>query len=104
MVKKEIKRLKNRIKVNKSYEGESIEVKMNRIVNNKEPIEDVAPIIYQPRDEGVKPEYDIRTDRFLIAEQAMTKVAKNKIAQRKTLVPKTQEDNGTAETIQTTES
>lgn len=68
--------------VNKSYEGETIEQKINRIVNNKEPIKDGAPIIYTERKDGINPAYDIRTDRFEIAVDAMDKVSKSKIATR----------------------
>ena len=44
-----------------TFEGETIETKVNRIVNNGEPIKDGAPIIYTERKDGVLPEYDIRT-------------------------------------------
>lgn len=68
--------------VNTSYEGETIEQKIRRIVNNKEPISDGAPLIYTERKDGVLPEYDIRTDRFEIAIDAMDKVSKSHIAKR----------------------
>lgn len=64
------------IKRNNQYEGESIEKKIRRITSNKEPIKDGAPIIYTERKEGVRPEYDIRTDRFEVALEAMDKVSK----------------------------
>lgn len=70
------------INVNKSYEGERIEEKIMRITNNKEPISDGAPIVYTERNEGVKPEYDIRTDRWEIATEAMDKVAQQKYKDR----------------------
>ena len=73
---------KTTLKVNESYEGETIEQKINRVVNNKEPIKDGAPIIYTERKDGVKPEFDIRTDRFEIAVDAMTTVAKTHKAKR----------------------
>lgn len=57
------------------YEAETIEEKVRRIVDEKEPIEDGAPIIFQPRGEGVRPEYDIRTDRWAVAIEAMDKVS-----------------------------
>lgn len=63
------------IKRNSSYDGETIEAKINRIVNNKEPITDGAPLIYTDRKDGVQPAYDIRTDRWEIAVDAMDKVA-----------------------------
>lgn len=70
------------LRVNKSYVGESIEQKVHRILNNKEPIKDGAPRIYTERRDGVRPEYDIRTDRFEHAIEAMDKVARSKVAKR----------------------
>ena len=70
------------LKVNKSYQGETIEQKVNRIVNNKEPITDGAPLIYTEKKDGVQPDYDIRTDRFEVAVEAMDKIAKSNAAKR----------------------
>lgn len=70
------------LNVDNSYKGESIEKKINRILNNKEPIKDGAPQIFTERREGVKPEYDIRTDRFELAVDAMDTVNKTKLAKR----------------------
>lgn len=67
---------------NTSYQGETIEQKVNRITNNKEPIKDGAPLIYTDRQEGVQAGYNIRTDRFLVAVEAMDKVNKAKAAKR----------------------
>ena len=36
---------KNKLEINNSLEGETIEMKIRRIVDNKEPIKDGAPII-----------------------------------------------------------
>lgn len=83
---KKIKPGKTRITHNNSYEGETIEQKINRIVNNKEPIKDGAPIIYTERKDGVKPEYDIRTDRFEIAVEAMSAVDKSHKAKREQII------------------
>lgn len=77
-----IKSKKTSIRLNQSYVGETIEQKINRIVNNKEPISDGAPLVYTDRKDGVQPEYDIRTDRFEIAVDAMDKVTKSKLAKR----------------------
>lgn len=63
-------------------EGETIEQKVERVVNNGEPITDGAPNIYTERKHGVKPEYDIRTDRWEIATDAMDAVQKSTKAQR----------------------
>lgn len=68
---------KNRNTINKAYEGETIENKVDRIVNNNEPISDGAPLIYTERKDGVMPEYDIRADKFDIAIDAMDKVAES---------------------------
>ena len=56
-------------------EGEPIEWKIERIVSNKEPISDGAPSIFTERKDGVVAAYNIRTDRFEIAAEAMDKVA-----------------------------
>ena len=53
------------------YDGESIETKIERVVQNKEPIEDGAEIIYTEKKQGVQPQYDIRTDKWEIAQKAM---------------------------------
>lgn len=63
-------------------EGETIETKVRRIVEEKEPISDTAPIIYTKREDGVIAGYNIRTDRFDVAISAMDTVNKAKIATR----------------------
>lgn len=55
-------------------EGEYIENKVRRIVESGEPIEDSAPIIYTERKDGVNQAYNIRTDRWEIAQAAMDTV------------------------------
>ena len=76
--------INNRTSINKndSLQGETIEMKIERIVENKEPITDGAPIIYTERKQGVLPEYDIRTDRFDLAIGAMDYISKSQIAKR----------------------
>lgn len=56
-------------------EGETIEQKMERVIDNKEPITDGAPEIFTERYKGVMAAYNIRTDRFEIACEAMDKVS-----------------------------
>lgn len=51
-------------------------------MSNKEPITDGAPAIYTERRDGVEAQYDIRTDRFEIAIEAMDKVAGSYKAKR----------------------
>lgn len=62
------------IKHNDSYEGERIETKIERILTSGEPITDGAPLIYTERKDGVKEEYNIRTDRWDIAIDGMDRV------------------------------
>lgn len=73
---------KTLISENRSTRGETIEMKIQRIMNNREPIKDGSPLIYTDRKEGVKAGYDIRTDRFEIAIEAMDKVTKSVYAKR----------------------
>lgn len=73
---------KSTLKVRNVMDGETLETKVNRIVNNKEPIKDGAPLIYTERKEGVKAEMNIRTDRWELALDAMDKVNADKIAKR----------------------
>lgn len=64
-------------------EGETIEDKCKRLVESKEPITDGAPILYTERKDGVLPAYDIRTDRWEIAQEAMDKNRRAIDAKRK---------------------
>ena len=73
-------------------EGETIENKIVRIVQNKEPITDGAPEIFTERKDGVISAYNIRTDRWEIAAEAMDKVAASIQAKRDGL-PKPEENN-----------
>ena len=72
------------IKTNYEFqEGESIENKVRRITENNEPITDGAPIIYTNRDDGVLPAYNIRTDRWEVAQAAMEAVNQANLAKSK---------------------
>ena len=64
---RKIKASRTNLVYNNSVEGETIEEKIRRITNNKEPITDGAPLVYTDRKDGVRPEYDIRTDRVGIS-------------------------------------
>ena len=87
------------INKNESVIGISIERKVEKITENKEPITDGAPLIYTERKEGVIPAYDVRTDRFEIAVEAMGKVVKSNIAKREQAAAKKTAEaaTGTAE-------
>ena len=68
-----------RMKSVECFEGEQIEEKVRRIVNNNEPITDGAPIIFTEKKDGVLPEYNIRTGRWDIALDAMNKMEMSSI-------------------------
>lgn len=68
-----------------AYQAEPREVKLRKIIsgesNNME--DGVFPTIYTEKKDGVQPEFDIRTDRFEVALDAMDKInqsAANQIA------------------------
>lgn len=70
------------------YQAEPRETKLRKIINGEASnMEDgVFPTIYTEKNDGVKPEFDIRTDRFEIAIEAMDKInqsAANQIAKNK---------------------
>lgn len=72
------------VKTNYEYQlGETIEAKVRRITENNEPITDGAPIIYTNRDDGVLPAYNIRTDRWEVAQAAMEAVNQANLAKSK---------------------
>lgn len=68
---------------NLTYEAEPREVKLRKIINGEaSSMEDgVFPTIYTEKKDGVRPEYDIRTDRFEIAIDAMDKISKSTAGQ-----------------------
>lgn len=60
--------------------GENILTKVRRILDENEPLTDGAPLIFTPKEDGVKPEYDIRTDKWQIAINAMDRVNAYKLS------------------------
>lgn len=73
---------------NLTYQAEPREVKLRKIINGEaNNMEDgVFPIIYTEKKDGVKPEFDIRTDRFEIAIDAIDKINQsiaNEVAKNK---------------------
>lgn len=70
---------------NLTYQAEPREVKLRKIINGETSnMEDgVFPTIYTEKKDGVQPEFDIRTDRFEVAIDAIDKInqsAASKIA------------------------
>lgn len=73
---------------NLTYQAEPREVKLRKIINGESnDMEDgVFPTIYTEKKDGVQPEFDIRTDRFEVAIDAIDKInqsAANQIAKNK---------------------
>lgn len=73
---------------NLTYQAEPREVKLRKIINGEtSDMEDgVFPTIYTEKKDGVMPEYDIRTDRFEVALDAIDKINQStasKIAKNK---------------------
>ena len=92
--------VKSQLKRVETFEGESIEEKVERVTLNNEPISDGAPLIYKGRKEGISAGANIKTDRFEIAIDAMDKVSKSKVAKRESFeIEKSSKD----EPIQATE-
>lgn len=70
------------------YQAEPREVKLRKIISGESSnMEDgVFPTIYTEKKDGVKPEFDIRTDRFEVAIDAIDKINQavaNQIAKNK---------------------
>lgn len=61
-------------------QGENILTKVRRILDENEPLTDGAPLIYTPKKDGVRPEFDIRTDKWQTAIDAMDKVNAYKLS------------------------
>lgn len=74
------KRIKSQMATGMLTKGETIEQKMERIVTNKEPIKDGAPEIYTEKKDGVLQAYNIRTDRWEVACEAMDVATKSQTA------------------------
>lgn len=73
---------------NLTYEAEPREEKLRKIISGEASnMEDgVFPTIYTEKKDGVRPEYDIRTDRFEVAIDAIDKINQstaNQIAKNK---------------------
>lgn len=81
---------KTQLTINESSVGESIEQKVERIVNNGEGVEEGAPSIYTERKLGVLEAYDIRADKWDIALDAMDKVHKQDVNKRMTSIEERQ--------------
>ena len=68
---------------NLTYQAEPREVKLRKIINGEASnMEDgVFPTIYTEKKDGVQPEFDIRTDRFEVAIDAIDKINQSTASQ-----------------------
>ena len=71
----------SQIKIQNTYEAEPLEVKLRKKMKGGKVDEEEGDgktwaIAYTEKKDGVKPEYDIRTDRFEIAREAMETIEK----------------------------
>lgn len=70
------KEIKSQFSVNQSKTATTLMEKLRRLDENKDGIEEIAPMIYTEKKMGVMPGYDIRTDRFEVARIARAKINK----------------------------
>lgn len=85
------------INSNVTEQRESIEKRYQRMLENKEPMDGGAQLIYTERKDGVMPAYNIRTDRFDVAVEGMQAVSKSYQARRENkgiITPKPIEGSG----------
>ena len=61
--------------------GETLIKKCQRIIDEGEPLTDGAPTIYTPKQAGVKPECNVRADKWDIAMNAMDQVNSYKLTE-----------------------
>lgn len=98
---KQTRKVLNSLRINDSTEGETLEQQIERMVNNKESIKEGTALVYTERKDGVRPEMNIRTDRWEIAIDATEKIARSYKAKREERHNKPLED-GKPEPLQGT--
>lgn len=76
----------NKIRVNNfkgmievTEKGETLIKKIQRILDENEPLTDGAPMIYTPKQAGVRDDCNIRTDKWALAMDAMDRVNNYKL-------------------------
>ena len=63
----------------KYRDWETLIKKIQRILDENEPLTDGAPIIYTPKQAGVRDDCNIRTDKWELAMNAMDRVNNYKL-------------------------
>ena len=59
--------------------GETLIKKIQRILDENEPLTDGAPLIYTPKQAGVREDCNVRTDKWDLAMKAMDRVNNYKL-------------------------
>lgn len=80
-MKKNLIRIRKSLKTGfqtETFEGEKLEDKVSRILENNEPISEGVQLSYTKRSDGVRPEFDIRTDKWDLALDKMQYVNESK--------------------------
>lgn len=68
--------MKTLIRINEPFhEGRTIEKQIAIAMLTNEPVDQSSPITFTKRSDGVLPDYDIRADKWELAQRAMTAVA-----------------------------
>lgn len=91
---------KTQIVCNDSVIDISLERQLEKVVAGKEPIDSSSPLVYTERKDGVLPQYNIRTDRFELALEAMGKVNKSYMAKREEKLKETEKKEVSTESSQ----
>ena len=91
---------KTQIVCNDSVLDISLERQLEKVVAGKEPIDSSSPLIYTERKHGVLPQYNIRTDRFDLALEAMGIVDKSYKAKREERLKATEQNKVSTESSQ----
>lgn len=73
-------KFKSSISLNEEREGEPLEIKVTRMLNNGENLTETSIEIFTPYEVGVLAGHDIRTDKWEHAIDAMDKVSKTRLA------------------------
>ena len=76
----------NKIRINNfkgmiemTEKGETLIKKIQRILDENEPLTDGAPMIYTPKQAGVREDCNVRTDKWAVAMAAMDRVNNYKL-------------------------
>lgn len=65
--------------IDENEKGETLIKKIQRILDENEPLTDGAPMIYTPKEAGVRDDCNVRTDKWTLAMNAMDRVNNYKL-------------------------